>query len=70
MQSGTASHTDLYRSVGREVPEALQLYDSFGRFRDALLIHELKSAPDDAVRARLKIVLQKFGACTTDLSSP
>lgn len=70
MQSGTASHADLYRSVGREVPEALQLYDSLGRFRDALLVHELKSAPDEAVQARLKVILQKFGACTTDLSNP
>ena len=70
MQSGTASHADLYRSIGREVPEALQLYDSLGRFRDALLMHELKSAPDEAVRARLKVILQKFGACTSDLSYP
>jgi hypothetical protein len=70
MQSGTASHADLYRSIGREVPEALQLYDSLGRFRDALLMHELKSAPEEAVRTRLKVILQKFGACTSDLSYP
>jgi hypothetical protein len=70
MQSGTASHADLYRSVGREVPEALQLYDSLGRFRDALLIHELKTAPDEAVRARLEVILERFGACVMDTSNP
>jgi hypothetical protein len=67
MQAHTASHADLYRSVGREVPEALQLYDSLGRFRDALLVHEWKSTHDEAARTRLELILRKFGACTLKL---
>jgi hypothetical protein len=65
MQAGTASHAELYRSVGREVPEALRLYDSLGRFRDALLVHEWKSTRDVAARTRLKVILRTFGACTS-----
>lgn len=63
MQSGTASHADLYRSIGREVPEALQLYDQLGRFRDALLAHEWNLARDAGARTRLKLIMQKFSAC-------
>ncbi len=40
LQEGGRSHAELYRAVGREVPESLQLYESLGRFRDALLAHE------------------------------
>jgi len=60
------SHADLYRSVGREVPEALQLYDQLGRFRDALLVHEWNSTRDEGVRARIKLVMEKFSACTAE----
>jgi hypothetical protein len=69
MRAGTSAHADLYRIVGREVPEALQLYDSLGRFRDALLAHEWASTTDAATRARLEVVMQTFGACDTALGA-
>jgi hypothetical protein len=70
MQSGTASHADLYRTIGREVPEALQLYDQLGRFRDALLVHEWNSTHDARTRARLRLIMQKFSACEPALAVP
>jgi hypothetical protein len=70
MRSGIASHADLYRSIGREVPEALQLYEQLGRFRDALLVHEWKSTSDESKRARLKLVMQKFSACVAAFTEP
>jgi hypothetical protein len=70
LQTSSASPADLYRSIGREVPESLQLYDSLGRFRDALLVHEWHSTSDAAVRARLKLVLDMYGACEAQLSAP
>jgi hypothetical protein len=69
MRAADPSHADLYRSVGREVPEALRLYDSLGRFRDALLMHEWKAARDEGVRSRLKLIMQKFSACTPALTA-
>jgi len=69
MQTGTVSHADLYRSIGREVPEALQLYDSLGRFRDALLVHEWNATRDEAVRSRLQLVMQTFSACAPNLAA-
>jgi len=63
MQAGTASHADLYRGAGREVPEALKLYDQLGRFRDAWLAYEWKSTSDKARRARLELIMSKFSAC-------
>jgi len=63
---GTASHAELYRSVGRRVPEALRLYESLGRFRDALLSHERRSTSDPARRARLELVMQRFGSCAAE----
>ena len=70
LQAGTASHADLYRSIGREVPEALQLYDQLGRFRDALLVHAWNSTRDDSARTRLKLIMQKFSACAPALGAP
>ena len=70
LEAGMTSHADLYRSIGREVPEALQLYDQLGRFRDALLVHEWNSTRDEATRARLKLVMQKFSACTAAFAVP
>jgi hypothetical protein len=70
MRTGTASHADLYRGEGREVPEALRLYESLGRFRDALLAHEWRSARDGARRQRLQRVMQLFSACISDLRTP
>jgi hypothetical protein len=58
------SHSDLYRDTGRAVPESLQLYESLGRFRDALLAHELKNATDAARQARLQKTLRTYGVCS------
>ncbi len=65
----THSHAGLYRAIGHEVPEALQLYNSLGRFRDALLAHEYRSA-DIAQRTRLDKVMTYFSACEPDLPRP
>jgi hypothetical protein len=65
----THSHAGLYRAIGREVPEPLQLYNSLGRFRDALLAHEYRSA-DIAQRMRLDKVMAYFSACEPDLPRP
>ena len=62
LQAGTHSQAALYRATGRDVPEPLRLYDSLGRFRDALLAHELQ-ASDGARRARLEKVMHSFSAC-------
>lgn len=70
LQAGSASHAELYRSVGREVPEALQLYDQLGRFRDALLVHEWSSSRDESTRTRIKLIMRKFSACTATLGAP
>jgi len=53
----------LYVAGGVEVPESLQVYESLGRFRDALLVHELKGTSDEAQRARLQRVIGTFSAC-------
>lgn len=58
----THSHAALYRETGRVVPKSLRLYDSLGRFRDALLAYELQ-ASDGARRARLERVMRSFSAC-------
>ena len=63
------SHAGLYRATGREVPQSLQLYNSLGRFRDALLAHEYHSA-DIAQRMRLDKVMTYFSACEPDLPRP
>jgi hypothetical protein len=66
MQKGGQSHSDLYRAVGREVPEALQLYESLGRFRDALLAHEWHNEVDATRRARYGRIIQLYSACFAD----
>lgn len=66
VRAGTASHAELYRIVGREVPDALRLYESLGRFSDALLVHEWHSTSDAARRTRLKLVMAKFGSCAPE----
>jgi hypothetical protein len=60
-QSG--SHAEFYTAFGREVPEALRLYDSLGRFRDALIAHEWRSARDERARARLMEIIGAFSSC-------
>jgi hypothetical protein len=57
------SHAALYEEFGLEVPAALRLYDSLGRFRDALLGHEWRSAQDEATRQRLMQIIGTFSAC-------
>jgi hypothetical protein len=63
VQAGTASHSQLYRIIGREVPEALRLYESLGRFRDALLAHEFSSTSDAERRKRLHLIIARFSSC-------
>jgi len=61
--AGKTSHADLYRNIGREVPEALQLYEQMGRFRDAWLTYEWNSTRDAGKRARIERIMSKFSAC-------
>jgi len=61
------THAGLYRAARRPVPRSLELYESLGRFRDALLAHELRLATDDAKRGRLTRVLNNYGACSGDV---
>jgi hypothetical protein len=70
MSDGATSHAELYRAVGRQVPDALRLYESLGRFRDALLAHEARSASDAERKARLALIMQKFSACEPGTASP
>jgi len=65
LNDGKTSHADFYRIAGREVPPALKLYDSLGRFRDALLAHEWRSATNQAQRQRLEFVMARFSSCQT-----
>lgn len=69
LQDDNASHAGFYRMVGREVPEALKVYDSLGRFRDALLAHEWHSTAEKGARARLKLAIDKFSSCVPTLSA-
>jgi hypothetical protein len=66
LRDGT-SHAGLYRTLGRDVPEALQAYDSLGRFRDALLVHEWNSSAEQGAKARLKLAIDKFSSCDPDV---
>ena len=70
MQAGESSHAELYRATGRKVPEALELFDSLGRFRDAFLAHEWRTESDAARRARLYRIMRLFSACEIGLDSP
>jgi hypothetical protein len=63
------SHSALYRETGREAPESLRLYESLGRFRDALLAHEWRSA-DSSRRARIEKVMRSFSACEAEFEQP
>jgi hypothetical protein len=63
MHRGDLSAADLYKLAGRPVPTSLALYDSLGRFRDALLSHELAQEMDAVRRARLNLILRSYGAC-------
>ena len=67
LQEGGRSHSELYRAVGLAVPESLQLYESLGRFRDALLAHEWQSEADATRRARLERIMRLYSACEVDL---
>jgi hypothetical protein len=63
MRRGEYSEVELYELAGKAVPESLTLYDSLGRFRDALLAHEQKREVDPARLARLDLVMRSYGAC-------
>jgi hypothetical protein len=57
------SEVELYKLAGKPAPESLTLYDSLGRFRDALVAHEWKTELDPARRARLDLVMRHYSAC-------
>lgn len=63
LEDRSGSHAQFYREFGLAVPKALELYDSLGRFRDALLGHELESARDESTRSRLRQIVDKFSSC-------
>jgi hypothetical protein len=63
LESGGLGHAGLYEAFGKPVPEELKLYDSLGRFRDALLAHELKQAKDDGRKAKAMNIIRRFSAC-------
>jgi hypothetical protein len=60
------SLSQLYEFAGREVPESLRLYESLGRFRDALLVHALRATTDDSRRATLNRAIAVYSACVPD----
>ena len=66
MSSGRTTHAQLYETVHREVPEALRLYDSLGRFRDAWLAQQWRTDPDPARRSRIKKIIDTFGSCVPE----
>jgi hypothetical protein len=57
------SLSQLHEFAGREVPESLRLYESLGRFRDALLVHELQVSTDEMTRERFKRAIAAYSAC-------
>ncbi len=57
------THAEFYEAFGREVPEGLKLYNALGRFRDALLAHQLRLEKDDAKMRKLKKFIRQFSAC-------
>ncbi|HET9862029.1 MAG TPA: hypothetical protein VFP37_01190, partial [Steroidobacteraceae bacterium] len=59
--------SELYRFAGREVPEPLRLYESLGRFRDALVVHTLNATHDAARRARLERAISAYSACVPEM---
>jgi hypothetical protein len=63
MHSGRTTHAGLYESIHRKVPEALQLYDSLGRFRDPLLAQRWRAEADPARRSRIGKIITTFGSC-------
>lgn len=64
---GDLTLSGMYRAVDRPVPKSLELYESLGRFRDALLAHEMELATDAAQRGRLMRVLYNYGTCDGDV---
>jgi hypothetical protein len=60
------SLSQLHEFAGREVPESLRLYESLGRFRDALMMHELQASSDEVTRTRFKRAIASYSACVPD----
>ena len=61
---GGKTHADLYRATNRPVPEALQIYESLGRFRDALLAHDVRRD------YRAQRIISRFSACSGQVDAP
>ncbi|MFL6618173.1 MAG: hypothetical protein ACJ8MH_06205 [Povalibacter sp.] len=54
----------LYQAAGRKAPASLIQYETLGRFRDALLLHELASATEETRRKRLQQIISEVSACS------
>lgn len=63
MHSGRTTHAGLYTMVRRDIPEALKLYDSLGRFRDPLLVQRWRTESDPARRSRIMKIITTFSSC-------
>ena len=57
------THAELYAAFSREAPRALTLYDSLGRFRDALLAHRMELEKDSVQRRKWGEFRNRFSAC-------
>lgn len=66
MRSGRQTHAGLYETIHREVPEALKLYDSLGRFRDPLLAERVRTESDPVRLTRLRKIITTFSSCIPD----
>ena len=45
------------------LPESRKVYESLGRVRDALLIHQMSGTSDETERSMLRRVIDSYSAC-------
>jgi hypothetical protein len=70
LKAGLLTHgplSQLYRDHGRAIPKSLEVYESLGRFRDALLAHLAVHEMDATRRSRLTRTIYAFSACVPQL---
>ena len=63
LTSPSRTHAEFYQAFGKEVPLGLKLYDSLGRFGDAILAHRLRVEASDAKQEILRKFIARFSAC-------
>lgn len=61
--SGQITLSKFYQHFGKNMPDSLALYESLGRFRDALLVHEYRRQTDGSKKAKLKKIIRMYSAC-------